>query len=111
MTENWRVVYEEAVLEDDWSRMEERLVAAESAIRQRLHELPLGGGTLKENLAIADALSELKSLRNEGQVALSLRCGVIKLSIEWCRAAVAKSSHYGSPLVCYRLSPELYWPA
>ena len=45
--------------------MEERLVAAESAIRQRLHELPLGGGTLKENLAIADTLSELKSLRNE----------------------------------------------
>lgn len=65
MTEPWKVVYEEAVLEDDWSRMEERLVAAESAIRQRLHELPLGGGTLKENLAIADALSELKSLRNE----------------------------------------------
>ena len=65
MTENWRVVYEEAVLEDDWARMEERLVAAESAIRQRLRELPLGGGTLKENLAIADALSELKSLRNE----------------------------------------------
>jgi hypothetical protein len=65
MTENWRVVYEEAVLEDDWARMEERLVAAESAIRQRLGELPLGGGTLKENLAIADALSELKSLRNE----------------------------------------------
>jgi hypothetical protein len=65
MTENWRVIYEEAVLEDDSSRMEERLVAAESAIRQRLHELPLGGGTLKENLAIADALSELKSLRNE----------------------------------------------
>jgi len=65
MTEHWEVVYEEAVLEDDWSRMEERLVAAESAIRQRLHELPLGGGTLEENLAIADALCELKSLRNE----------------------------------------------
>jgi hypothetical protein len=65
MTERWEVVYEEAVLEGDRSRMEERLIAAESAIRQRLHELPLGGGTLKENLAIADALCELKSLSNE----------------------------------------------
>jgi hypothetical protein len=65
MTEYWEIVYKDAVLENDWSSMEERLVTAESAIRGRLHELPLGGGTPEQNQAIADALDELKSLRNE----------------------------------------------
>lgn len=40
----WYEIYRAAVLETDWSRMEERIQAAESAIKGRLHEFSLNHG-------------------------------------------------------------------
>jgi hypothetical protein len=52
--------------EPDWSVIEKRIQAAESAILGRLHEFSLNhGGTPEENNAIADALNGLKVLRKE----------------------------------------------
>ena len=63
---SWYEVYRAAVLETDWSKMEERIQAAESAINGRLHEFSLNhGGTPDENKALADALSSLRGLRRD----------------------------------------------
>lgn len=63
-TYKWQEFYEAAVLETDWSRMEDRIQAAESAIKGRLQEFSLDhGGTPEENQAIVDALTSLNSLR------------------------------------------------
>jgi hypothetical protein len=60
----WRELYKIAVLETDWSKMEERIQAAESAIKQRLQEFSLNrGGTPEENQAIVIALDKLRTLR------------------------------------------------
>lgn len=62
----WHEVYKAALLETDWSTMEERIRAAESALHARKHELDLNhGGTPEENQAIEDALNGLNVLRNE----------------------------------------------
>jgi hypothetical protein len=62
----WQEVYKAAVLETDWSKMEERIRAVETALQQRKHEFDLDhGGTPEENQAIADALRGLGVLRNE----------------------------------------------
>jgi hypothetical protein len=66
MTHEWEKLYEAAMLETDWSRMEERIEAAESALHARLDEMPLDyGGSLEENRAIADALNRLDTRQRE----------------------------------------------
>jgi hypothetical protein len=60
----WHEVYKAAVLETDWSKMEERIRIAEVALDQRRGELVLDhGGTPEENQAIEDALHGLNVLR------------------------------------------------
>ena len=63
---DWEKLYHKAVLETDWSRVEERIEATESAMQRRLHEFSLNhGGTPEENQAIARALDRLEILRTE----------------------------------------------
>jgi hypothetical protein len=65
-TYKWIETYKAALLETDWSKMQERIETAESALRQRKHEFDLNhGGTSEENHAIADAISGLAVLRND----------------------------------------------
>jgi hypothetical protein len=64
MTYKWHEFYKAAVLETDWSKMEERIRAAESAIQERQTELSQDqGGTPEESQAIIDALRRLDVLR------------------------------------------------
>src|ERR1700730_4718113 len=66
MRHEWENLYKIAVLETDWSIIEDRLQAADSAISVRLQEFSLNhGGTPEENKAIRDALSALAVLRRE----------------------------------------------
>ena len=63
---DWEKVYKEAILETDWSKIENLIQAAESAISARLHEFSLDhGGTPEENQRLRDALSGLSVLRRE----------------------------------------------
>ena len=63
---NWHESYRAALLETDWTKMQERLQAAESEIRERKRVLSMDhGGTPEENQAIADALKGMKSLQAE----------------------------------------------
>jgi hypothetical protein len=49
-TYQWQELYKAALLETDWSKMEERIQAAESAIQNRKREFALNsGGTQEEN--------------------------------------------------------------
>ena len=65
-TYQWHELYKAALLETDWSKMEERIQAAESAIQNRKRECgPDLGGTREENQALADAMNGLKVLRTE----------------------------------------------
>jgi hypothetical protein len=53
-------------METDWSRIEERIQAAESAMKRRLEEISSNhGGPPEENLAIANAFMALKTLRSD----------------------------------------------
>jgi len=62
----WQELYAAALLETDWSKIEEKIQVAENAIRARLHEFSMNhGGTPEENQAIEDALSGLNVLRKE----------------------------------------------
>ena len=66
MTSKWEKLYQAAILETDWSKIEERIQAADTAISARLHELSLNhGGTREENQAMSDALNALTVLRRE----------------------------------------------
>lgn len=66
MAEDWKNLYQAAILETDWSRIEGRIQAADSAISARLHEFSVDhGGTPEENQAIKDALAGLTVLRRE----------------------------------------------
>jgi hypothetical protein len=59
-------LYQGAILETDWSRIEGRIQIAESAIRARLHEFSLNhGGMPEENEHIKDALTGPTVLRHE----------------------------------------------
>ena len=59
-------VYKAAVLETDWTKMEERIQAAEAALHERKNEFALNhGGTPEENQAIEDALRGLGILRDD----------------------------------------------
>jgi hypothetical protein len=64
MTTKWHEIYKAAVLETDWSKMEERILAAESALRERQSDPSQDhGGTPEEGQAIIDALHRLDVLR------------------------------------------------
>ena len=63
---NWEELYQAAIVETDWSKMEERIQAVESAIAARLDEFSVNhGGTPEENQRLRDALSGLSVLRRE----------------------------------------------
>jgi hypothetical protein len=65
-TYQWQEVYKAALLETDWSKMEERIRAAESVLNQRKLEFLLDhGGTPEENQAVEDALRGLIVLRED----------------------------------------------
>ena len=65
-TYKWHEVYKTALLETDWSQMNDRVRAAKSAIQDRKRELSLDhGGTLEENQAIAHAIHSLEILGSE----------------------------------------------
>ena len=62
----WHEVYKAALLETDWSKMEERITAAEAALHERKKEFDLNhGGTPEENQAIQDTLNRLRVLQND----------------------------------------------
>jgi len=62
----WQEPYATALLETDWSKIEEKIQAADNGIRARLHEFSMNhGGTPEENQAIEDALNGLDILRKE----------------------------------------------
>ena len=66
MTHNWYDSYKAAILETDWTKMQERLQAAEGEIRERQHVLSLDhGGTPEERQAIAEALNGITHLKIE----------------------------------------------
>lgn len=66
MTSEWEKLYQAAILETDWSKIEEHIEAADYAISARLHEFSVNhGGTPEENQRIQDALSGLTVLRRE----------------------------------------------
>jgi hypothetical protein len=65
-TTAWQEAYKTALLETDWSKMDERIQAAEAAIQSRKREFDLNhGGSTEENQAIADAVRSLNVLRTE----------------------------------------------
>jgi hypothetical protein len=62
----WQELYATALLETDWSKIEEKIQGAENRIRARLHEFSMNhGGTHEENQAIEDALHGFDTLRKE----------------------------------------------
>jgi len=64
--QHWQKLYHLAVQETDWSMIEDRIRATETAIKQRLQELSLDhGGALEEPLAIVETLQKLNALRGE----------------------------------------------
>jgi hypothetical protein len=73
---SWAKTYHDAILETDWTRIEEKVEAAEIAIRVRRHEFSLNhGGTPEENQDIEDALYALNVLRKEVGAWRSKRTG------------------------------------
>jgi hypothetical protein len=64
--QRWEQLYQAAVLETDWSKVDKDIQAAELAIKGRLREFSLDhGGTLEENQAIANAVKALGTLRDD----------------------------------------------
>ena len=62
----WFDAYKSAILETDWTKIQERLQVAESEIRKRQHVHSMDhGGTPEERQAIADALNGINGLRTE----------------------------------------------
>jgi hypothetical protein len=62
----WEKLYRTAVLETDWTKIEEDIQAAENAIRARLYEFSMNhGGMPEENQAIVGARKRLDVLRKE----------------------------------------------
>jgi hypothetical protein len=76
MTSEWEQLYQAAILETDWSKIEDRIQKADFAISARLHEFSLNhGGTPEENQRIQDALNGLHILRREVAEWRSKRAG------------------------------------
>lgn len=62
----WYEAYKVAVLETDWTKMDDRIDVAKSSIKLRLNELSMDhGGTLEERQSLADALNALEVLRRD----------------------------------------------
>ncbi len=62
----WYEAYKAAVLETDWTKMDDRIEAAKSSIKLRLNELSMDhGGTPEERQSLADALNALEVLRRD----------------------------------------------
>jgi hypothetical protein len=62
----WQGLYATALLETDWSKIDEKIQVAENGIKVRLREFSMNhGGTPEENQAIEDALHGLNTLRKE----------------------------------------------
>jgi hypothetical protein len=62
----WYESYRAAVLETDWTQIEDRIQRAESALQLRLAELSMDhGGTPEEQRGIVDALHALDVLRKD----------------------------------------------
>jgi hypothetical protein len=62
----WHELYATALLETDWSTIDEKIQVAEKGIRVRLQEFSMNhGGTPEENQAIEDALNGLNILRKD----------------------------------------------
>jgi hypothetical protein len=63
---SWRESYRAAVLETDWTKMQERVQTAESEIHQRRLVLAQDhGGTVEEREALVNAMSALRILRTD----------------------------------------------
>jgi hypothetical protein len=72
----WQNLYSEALLETDWTKIEDRIDAADVAINRKRKEFELDhGGTPEENQAIEDALNALKVLKREVLVWRERRAG------------------------------------
>ena len=66
LTYKWQASYQAAVLETDWTKMQERLQKAVSEIHNRRLALSQDhGGTAEEREALVDAMSSLQSLRKD----------------------------------------------
>jgi len=66
MEYGWFNLYKAAILETDWSQIEERIQVAEHGLKVRLHEFSMNhGGTPEENQAIAAARNALNVLWND----------------------------------------------
>jgi hypothetical protein len=62
----WQGLYATALLETDWSKIDEKIQVAENGIKVRLDEFSMNhGGTPEENQAIEDALHGHITLRIE----------------------------------------------
>jgi hypothetical protein len=60
---NWVEVYRAALLETDQTKLRDRIVAAQKALRERVIELKEDGeGSAQEIRALEDALRALRSL-------------------------------------------------
>lgn len=65
-SQDWQSLYSAALLEAYWTKIEERVRAAESAISERKRQFSLDhGGTPEENQSIENALRGLDVLRKE----------------------------------------------
>jgi hypothetical protein len=69
MENSWQDSYQMAVLESDWTKMEERIKTAESEIHKRRLTLTQDhGGTEQEREALVNALQNLRILRKDAAV-------------------------------------------
>jgi hypothetical protein len=65
---SWQESYQAALLETDWTKMQERVHTAESEIHQRRLELSKDhNGTQEEREALVNAMSCLRVLRMNGR--------------------------------------------
>ncbi len=65
-TYKWQASYQAAVLETDWTKMQERLQQAESEIHDRRLALSQDySGTAEEREALVHAMNGLRSLRKD----------------------------------------------
>jgi hypothetical protein len=63
---SWYEFYKTALLETDWTKMQERIQEAESAMDERQRVLSADhGGAPEERQALADAISGLRVLRRD----------------------------------------------
>lgn len=62
----WQELYAIALLETDWTKIEQKIQEADNAIRARLHKFSMNhGGTPEENQAIEDSMNGLGVLRKD----------------------------------------------